>query len=587
MKITTYIYVLSITLLFTCFTNIFAADAEAEFIKIHRQYTLNTDGSTEVRYRKELKINTHRAMNSMYGETFIVYNPVHQQLKFHSSYTKQVDGNIVQTPANAFNEVLPAAAANAPAYNHLKEMVVTHTGLELGATIYLDYSIITSPGYLNQLDIAETLEELSPVKEYVITVNIPEGSPANYSLTGMQSNVNTHKENGFACYTWKLRNIPASSREFFIPQVAGYTPYFIFNTYSSVGDMLNVLNFGMDFSGIGTDKIVTKKDVPADEKINAIHRYIVKNMDYCRLSLIENGRLLRLPAKVMESAYGTAAEKAVLMSLLLYKEGIISTLGVLYPKELSIDVPGIAPIKEIGVITNYKGKKVFFSVSKDQVYAWDEMAYYYDILTMDNQGLRLLPANTTSETAASLFTQNIHLASDSVMINKTCELTGLIPGVYYKSDKYKVNRNNEGLTVFATDENERRKIAWDESGYFKFVPGEYAVGINGFNMSRLPSERKSAIAIPFKTDDKVVQTILLPTGITCKTPSYNRTLNNKAGTLDIKLSNEKGKVSIVKHIQLNKSIYSAAEYNDLRNLILEWNNPKINAVILYKETGKK
>ena len=28
----------------------------------------------------------------------------------------------------------------------LKEMVVVHTGLELGATICLDYSVITRPG---------------------------------------------------------------------------------------------------------------------------------------------------------------------------------------------------------------------------------------------------------------------------------------------------------------------------------------------------------------------------------------------------------------------------------------------------------
>jgi len=67
-------------------------------------------------------------------------------LQIHESYTRQKDGNIVKTPANALVEVLPSAAANAPAFNALREMVVVHTGLELGATIYLDYSITTKPG---------------------------------------------------------------------------------------------------------------------------------------------------------------------------------------------------------------------------------------------------------------------------------------------------------------------------------------------------------------------------------------------------------------------------------------------------------
>ena len=48
---------------------------EAVFNKVAEAYTINNDGSTEYRYQKELKLNTHRSFDSMYGETFIVYNP--------------------------------------------------------------------------------------------------------------------------------------------------------------------------------------------------------------------------------------------------------------------------------------------------------------------------------------------------------------------------------------------------------------------------------------------------------------------------------------------------------------------------------
>ena len=56
-------------------------------------------------------------------------------------------------------------------------MVVVHTGLELGATIYLDYSIITKPGYYPALDINERLQETSPVKECKVSISVPEGTP--------------------------------------------------------------------------------------------------------------------------------------------------------------------------------------------------------------------------------------------------------------------------------------------------------------------------------------------------------------------------------------------------------------------------
>ena len=55
-------------------------------------------------------------MNRTYGESFITYDPRYQTLQIHESYTRQKDGNIVKTPANALVEVLPSAAANAPAF---------------------------------------------------------------------------------------------------------------------------------------------------------------------------------------------------------------------------------------------------------------------------------------------------------------------------------------------------------------------------------------------------------------------------------------------------------------------------------------
>ena len=151
-----YICMLSVLLLMLVLPT--KAASEAEFGKLVKSYTLRTDGSQEMRVQKELTLFTHAAMNGLYGESFIIYNPAYQELKIHESYTRQKDGSIVKTPDNAFVEVLPSAAADAPAYNGLKEMVVVHTGLELGATIYLDYSVITRPGYLPELDICESVE---------------------------------------------------------------------------------------------------------------------------------------------------------------------------------------------------------------------------------------------------------------------------------------------------------------------------------------------------------------------------------------------------------------------------------------------
>ena len=111
-----------------------AQNSDATLNSVTETYTLNSDGSIDYDYFKSLTYNTQFAFNSLFGETFIVYNPEFQTLKINECYTIQSDGTRIDAPANAFNEVLPSAAANSSAYNGLREMVVTHTGLETGAT---------------------------------------------------------------------------------------------------------------------------------------------------------------------------------------------------------------------------------------------------------------------------------------------------------------------------------------------------------------------------------------------------------------------------------------------------------------------
>ena len=114
---------------------------------------------------------------------------------------------MVQTPANAFVEVLPAAAANAPAYNQLKEMVVVHTGLELGATIVLDYSIVSKAGYLPELDVCCPVKELSPIKEFTFRLNVPAGKSVHYELLNASAQPSIAQRDGMKSFTWTLKEV--------------------------------------------------------------------------------------------------------------------------------------------------------------------------------------------------------------------------------------------------------------------------------------------------------------------------------------------------------------------------------------------
>lgn len=283
----TYKLILLLSLLAMTVTS-FAA-SEAEYGKVSKAWTLHADGSQEYRSSMELTLFTHTAMNSTYGESFIVYNPDFQTLKIHSSYTRQKDGTIVKTPDNAFVEVLPRFAADAPAYNQLKEMVVVHTGLELGATIYLDYSIITKPGYYPALDINERLQETSPVKECKVSISVPEGTPLACGLYGSPVKAVEESHDGIKEVHWTLRNIPASSREAFQPKNREASPHLVASTYPSGKAALATLDKRLKESQGYESKtfaqFLTDKSGNEQEKVNIIRDHILNNLSTCPIPM--------------------------------------------------------------------------------------------------------------------------------------------------------------------------------------------------------------------------------------------------------------------------------------------------------------
>lgn len=254
------------------------AASEAEFRKLSKTYTLRADGSQEMRVQKELTLFTHAAMNGLYGETFIVYNPDFQKLEIHASYTRQKDGTVVQTPANAFVEVLPAAAANAPAYNQLKEMVVVHTGLELGATIVLDYSIVSKAGYLPELDVCCPVKELSPIKEFTFRLNVPAGKSVHYELLNASAQPSIAQRDGMKSFTWTLKEV--KPRPYAYPSTrgnmgqvqavaSGMMPVFVASTWSRYDEALKSLKAQFQ---PGNRSVIEAKVAELTRGIKAIRR---------------------------------------------------------------------------------------------------------------------------------------------------------------------------------------------------------------------------------------------------------------------------------------------------------------------------
>ncbi len=370
---TIQLYIGVLTLLLSVVLTAQAAP-EARFGKLSKTYTLHADGSQELRVQKELTLYTHAAMNSLYGETFIVYNPQYQQLEIHDAYTRQKDGTIVRTPANAFVEVLPSAAANAPAYNRLKEMVVVHTGLELGATICLDYSIKSQAGYLPKLDICCPIKELSPIDEFTCRIEVPEGKTLHYELLNASTRPTEVNKDGMKILTWTLKNVEPRPYSYpslrgslgMVQQVAsGMMPVLVASTWTSHTDALKSLArqfVAGDRTVIDAKLAELKQEAQKDstDLQSAIATYMDRlyRSGQCKVSLSEAGYRLRPASEVIRSAYGTQAELINLDATLQQAAGLKAEVAVCALRPSEADNCGLGTIVSVVAISDVTPKGV-------------------------------------------------------------------------------------------------------------------------------------------------------------------------------------------------------------------------------------
>lgn len=535
-------------------TTVFGA-SEAEYKKLAKTWTLNADGSQEFRYDMELTLFTHTAMNGTYGESFIVYNPQYQELKINSSYTKQKDGTIIKTPDNAFVEVLPRNAADAPAYNHLKEMVIVHTGLELGATIYLDYTVTSKPGYLPEVDIFEELLQSSPVKEYTLTIVIPEAKELAYTLTNNPAKASVKRSGGTCTTSWTLRNLPASSRAPFVYVKNGDVPFLAATTYASEGEALATLL--KQFNPSGDPQLTTlaesltegeKKD---EDKLEAILEYTTNHIANNGLTLDQTGYRLRPADAVMSTAYGTEVEKANLLAGLLdgagFKAEPMATYQAYADKGLALKA-----VDQLFVSCMVNGELYLFSTSS---------THRPQTVNFDRTPLFSLQ---TGKPVAIAVPQDYQIKSDIAVRFKDGKVT--------TSTKESVGKELMPYFTTGNSENEQTAPLKVENGYATISLPDAEYGFSHLPYGYLNSQRKENLLIPRPVNEVYTYTIECPENMELRTPETDKTIRNAAGSLTISVKKNGRTATVTRSLELNKQLYTPAEYKELRQLLTEWSD---------------
>lgn len=520
------------------------AESEAEFRKLSKTYTLRADGSQELRVQKELTLFTHAAMNGLYGETFIVYDPEFQELTIHESYTRQKDGTVIKTPSNALVEVLPSFAANAPAYNHLKEMVVVHTGLELGATIYLDYSIVSKAGYLPELDVCCPVKELSPVKEFIFRLNVPAGKSVRYELLNVSAKPVIAQGNGMKSFIWTLKDVaprpyayPSGRGNLELVQAvaSGMMPVFVASTWPGYTEAVKYLQ--KQFA-VGNTSVVEGKVAELTQGLegnpqairNAIANYMagLYQLGHCNVSLQDAGYRLRPASEVITSAYGTQAELVNLDVTLQRAAGLEAEVAVCALRPSVDGNRGLATVMSLVCQSKKMPEKVALTGTEE--------ACLQPFMTItDLQGKKLMLES--------------YLGAKEARTTDTLEV---------KSDKLQELADGWGIVPLSDPTPVRSLYAY---------AGNTSI-----------SEK---ILLP-RTVDCALETIVrLPEGMKWSGHA-DKEISNACGKVVFSYKAVKGGVKVTRSIRIDRQLQTPANYKELYALLSEWRDTNNHTLVVKK-----
>ncbi len=529
-------------------TTIFAKapEKDAVYKLVSKSYTLNADGSTEFRKRVELQIFTRMTFDE-FGETFITYNPDFQELIINEAYTIRKDGSKVETPANAFNPMLPESCVKCERLNGIRTMVVTHTALEYDAVIVLDYTIRSKNFFFQELMEKVDLSYAMPIEKYVVTVTSPEYKPANFQLNGenLHYTKSESADKGMVSTVWTFTNLPEGPEcNFIFPSAQSSLTFFTLDKEEDIVGRIANQNSMQKFENQKITEFFRNRfseEMSDMDKVLMVRDYI---HDYIRTNDVD-AKVLNFmfasPQQVWETNCATPIEKDILLA------GVLKSLG--YDAELAFKGRSLSSDLE----TVVRIDKLYISANEAEDLSLDA----YSPCTFISQSGKLLniPLKPTIvEVTASITFENGTINAPKVDVARKDVRSPLMH------------------TLQPQEVNVAKVTVSQLSGkYYEMTidDGDYGTQVRSVD---IPSDLKYNINTK-KSDETYAYTITLPANTRCLTKPVHKeiTVENAKMLIDVQVDGQT--VTIKRQLSLPQEGISAKNVKKFKAMMGEWEVP--------------
>ena len=585
-------------------------NADAIYEKLVKEYTLEADGSTSYREYKQVHLLTHLSFNRLYGETFIIYNPGFQKLKINEAYTIMADSSKVVTPPNAFNEVLPRNAALSATANHMKEMVVTHTATEIGATIFLDYTLTSAKGFLPSLMGNLLIQESSPINAMEVRVKIPSDLELTYQMVGLRTAPEISIVGNQKVFTWKFNGLPASPKESYQGKYQPSAPRLMFTTATGIAESINWITNQAAFDLMINAEMKTWVDSIRNQQVDeiktliAIQKSVVENVVNERYDPAWLAYRARTPEQVWKSNGGNKLEKSLLLASLL-KQASFNAVPVLAGSKTFFNEKAInlTTFDDVLLMVNTKGFGTLYLSATEVDNQTLENGLSQSILIPLIKGTSRAPIEP-SETDNKINYQGTFSFSNELKPSGLVELElegsanpflllqndkggfkSMVSGGLVKDADAVTIKNSNVAKSELTVKAETDKPVADQNGYFRWNLPVMTNGFEKWQLSYLDKERQNGFYLPYPISEKYTYTITIPDGYELINKRFSERVKCSAGSASVEMKPNDNQIEIIRELSLSEATINQQDYIEFREMINFWLD-KNQKTLVFKKTEK-
>ncbi len=592
-----------IAILFFFIVNIFsfsfASEYDAEYLEITKEYKLGMDGKTSYTFHKKVKLNTYRATQRLFGEDFIVYNPKNQKLIINKSVTIMKNGRRVETPENGYNEVLPRGALNDPTYNHLREMVVTHTGLEIGSVIDFSYTLKNNNSSALGLMGTEVLSENFPTQQYIIKVSVPKNIELQYKFMNFEQEPDISIKNSMKTYIWKMEKIQPVINESNIGDVELFRPKLIFSSLENWNEIYSHL-FTIVEDGLILNSIIKQKvDDLLEDKINQTKKmlilqdFVANKTGSVNIDLNILGYKSKSAVKTYNDNSGTGWDKAILLTSLLKEAGLKAyPVFVSRNSEFCDSIASMTQFTKCIVVCSIDGVNNYLSPMKSQKNNMEALLAGKTLFRL-SKGMKMFIQikSANYKTNKQLMTIDLKLDDELKLSGNGCFTYKGIYNSYYKifeNNDYintmidpcfellKTKNNNlcvlsQQKTVVNTELSMNKELE-EKNAYIYWKIPSFSVGYENSEIHTNISNRTTPLDLHQPYMECYEIELLLPENVNMLTPQKKIFFRKDFGKVSFELKEINNVIILKKCLQIKKSIISVEDYSDFKKMIMIWSD---------------